>query len=77
MSDGAEFRLYRAHVTPDALTRLGLDSPSRGVDLLVTIYSNGHADVALRPGRDEHWTTWGSPVVLTAEPMTPAGGVIE
>lgn len=38
-----------------------------GTDILVTVHDNGRLEVALRPGHEERWTTWGPPVELTLE----------
>ena len=56
-----------AHITA---TYLGHD-PSTNQDLLLTEYSDGHRELAMREGREQRWTTWSAPVELHVEERMP------
>lgn len=40
-------------------------------DLLLTLYSDGTAEFAMRDGKDAAWTSWSPPVSLRAEERMP------
>ena len=42
-----------------------------GTDLLLTEYSDGHRELAMRDGKDQAWTTWSPPVALRVEERMP------
>lgn len=39
----------------------------RGLDLLLTLWEDGTAELATRVGKDERWKTWSPPVRLTEQ----------
>lgn len=61
---------HTGHLPPEHLPAFPDDGepmfPS-GLDVLVTEYDDGSREVAVRPGRDAFWTTWGVPVPLVTE----------
>ena len=42
-----------------------------GTDLLFTQFSDGTAELAMREGKDQAWTTWNPPVALRQEGRMP------
>lgn len=60
-------------------TYLGHD-PERGpdgTDLLFTLWDDGTAQLATRPGREQHWVRWSAPLPMTPVSLRqPHGGVL-
>jgi hypothetical protein len=49
--------------------RTDLDGhPGEGCDLLLTQHDDGALELAVRPGKDNRWITWGPPSLLLPEP---------
>jgi hypothetical protein len=48
--------------------RTDLDGhPGEGCDLLLTQHDDGALELAVRPGKDNRWVTWGPPSLLLPE----------
>ena len=48
------------------------DIGDEGVDLLLTEHDSPNGtvrEIAMRPGREQRWITWGAPVTLVADRM--------
>jgi hypothetical protein len=56
VTTGEGFKLYTGH------------DPDYGMDLLLTVWDDGHTELATRPGKGQRWMVWSPPIALDPEP---------